>query len=187
MDNRSRGRCQAQVKTIQKVLIMAEIPVFWYSINKPLEGCLCIDTDNVFHLYIWERGEKRGEEIFDNWVDLLKAFADRVELVYTQKLNSAIRFELLREIIETMKRRISSAGEKVSMPKSISAIEECSVYEFFPYVHTLTDEDSDCAALTIVAPVFVGGAYNVCKTNIERNRVKKERVHVPEIKGTKKK
>jgi len=186
MDNCSRGRCQAQVKTIQKVLIMAEIPVFWYSINKPLEGRLCIDTDNVFHLYIWERGEKRGEEVFDNWVDLLKAFADRIELGYTQKLNSAIDFELLRERIRARKHHVPSIGKKVSMTKNTYATETRGEHVFFPYVYTLTTTDGDSHEQTIVVPVSVGGAHDARKTNIGGKRVKKERVHVPEIKGTKK-
>ena len=185
MDNRSRGRCQAQVKTIQKVLIMAEIPVFWYSINKPLEGRLCIDTDNFFHLYIWERGEKRGEEIFDNWVDLLKAFADRIELGYTQKLNSAISHELW---YERSRERVRRGPSKIAqMPKNTYAIKIRGVHASFLYTHTLTTTDGDSPEQTIVTPVPVGGAYPVRKPNIERKRIKEKRVHVPDIKGTNKK
>lgn len=87
------------IATIKKILKQAKVPPRWYSINKPIDNRVCIVLENDgIHVFIPERGERTGEQIYNNWYFAIVDIADCFELQYTQSIKRIAAVTLIKEV-----------------------------------------------------------------------------------------
>ena len=80
-------RSESPIKIIESVLKKAGIPQHWYSIAKPFEcRTSIIQQDDGLHVFIPERGERVGEQVFQDWFDAVVCIANNFELSATNRL-----------------------------------------------------------------------------------------------------
>ncbi len=117
----ARRRHKSHLAKIRKILVDANVPQRWYSINKPVDNRLCIalQQDGI-HIFIPERGERTGERIYHEWYKAIMDVADCFELKYTERVKSLAHRLLIKEILSVrMKDIVFVESESNTYPISL--------------------------------------------------------------------
>lgn len=109
-------KLRREMETIRWIFEQIDVPEWWYSFDDSRENTLCftLERDGI-HTFIPERGEKKGELVFNSWYDAIRDAAKSFEPRYTDAIMKASDLVLRGEMKPPI--GVSRIAAKVSARK----------------------------------------------------------------------